>query len=182
LTPLSGDCFNQIELYRPERLPVELLPDLSTVSDDELTLLLAQREAEEDAISKRRRLLHGRIDILRGERTSRLKAQVAAGGGADFPSPTSLDRPLYAGTGDVSSEDALMPLPDLAAISGDDLRTMIRALEHEEDDISLNRRFLQGQVDILRAERAKRSRDSGGGHVNPGDLGPILRGGPAEAA
>jgi hypothetical protein len=159
---------------------VEPLPDLSTLSDDDLTDLLRQRETDEDAISKRRRLLHGRIDILRGERTARLKAQVAAGG-VDLPSPTSLDRPLYAGTGDLPSEDDLSPLPDLATLADDDLRTMIRELEHEEDDISLERRFYQGQVDILRAERAKRARGGGGGHVETGDLGSILGGGHDEA-
>ena len=155
---------------------MEPLPDLSTLTDDELTLLLRQRETDEDAVSKRRRLLHGRIDILREERISRLKAQVAAGG-AEFPSPTTLDRPLYSGSGEVPEEDDLMPLPDPPTILDDDLRAMIRALEHEEDDISLNRRFLQGQVDILRAERAKRSRGSGHDHVDPGDLGSILGGG-----
>ena len=68
---------------------MEPLPDLSTLSDDDLSALLRRRETEEDAISQRRRLLHGRIDILRGERTARLKAQVAAGN-VDLPAPTSL--------------------------------------------------------------------------------------------
>lgn len=155
---------------------MEPLPDLSTLSDDDLIELLRQREAEEDAISKRRRLLHGRIDILRGERTARLKAQVAAGS-VDLPAPASLERPLYAGTGTFPDDDELAPLPDLATLSDDDLRAMIRELEQEEDDISLTRRFYQGQVDILRAERAKRAREGGDGHVAPDDLGPILGGG-----
>ena len=165
-----------------ERLRVEPLPDLSTLTDDDLTELLRRREDEEDAISRRRRLLHGRIDILRGERTVRLKAQVAAGG-VELPAPTSLDRPLYAGTGSLPVEDAdgLSPLPDLASIGDEELRATIRELEHEEDDISLERRFLQGQVDILRAERTKRSRGSAGGHVAPDDLGSILGGRSASA-
>lgn len=160
---------------------MEPLPDLSTLSDDDLNELLRQREADEDAISQRRRLLHGRIDILRGERTARLKARLAAGD-VDLPAPTSLDRPLYAGTGALPEDDDLTPLPDLATLSDDDLRSTIRELEHEEDDISLTRRFYQGQVDILRAERAKRSREGGDGHVAPDDLGPILGGGPGGAA
>ncbi len=161
---------------------MEPLPDLSTLSDDDLAVLLREREEGEDAVSKRRRLLHGRIDILRGERTARLKKQVAADGGVDMPAPTSLDRPLYTGTGEPTSEDDLQPLPDLATLSDDDLRTMIRALEQEEDDISLTRRFFQGQVDILRAERAKRVRSDGSLHVAPDDLGPILGGGHDGAA
>ena len=58
---------------------METLPDLLSLSDDELSALLAQIEDGEEAISQRRRVLHGRIDILRAERTERLKAQVAAG-------------------------------------------------------------------------------------------------------
>ena len=49
------------------------LPDLSTLSDDELKRLIDQLEHEEDEISYRRRLLHGRLDILRAERTARLR-------------------------------------------------------------------------------------------------------------
>ena len=45
----------------------------------------------------------------------------------------------------------------------------------EEDDISLNRRVMHAQIDIIRAERAKRSR--AGEHVDADDLGPILGGG-----
>ena len=67
------------------------------------------------------------------------------------------------------------PLPDLAELSDEALWAAIRALEHEEDDISLNRRVMHGQIDIIRAERAKRAR--GGQHVDAGDLGSILGGG-----
>jgi hypothetical protein len=52
---------------------VDPLPDLSTISDDDLKKLIAELEQEEDEISYRRRLLHGRLDILRAERTARLK-------------------------------------------------------------------------------------------------------------
>lgn len=157
------------------------LPDLSTLSDEALVLLLEERAAAEDAISKRRRLLHARIDLLRHERTLRLKAQLDAGG-SDLPTPSSLDRPLWAGSGEVPEADELPPLPDLARVGDEELRSMIRELEHEEDDISLGRRFLQGQVDILRAERAKRSRGGPLDHVAPGDLGRILKSGPDRGA
>ena len=49
------------------------LPDLSTLSDDQLKKLIDELEREEDEISYRRRLLHGRLDILRAERTARLR-------------------------------------------------------------------------------------------------------------
>lgn len=157
------------------------LPDLTTLSDEGLVSLLEERAAEEDAISKRRRLLHGRIDLLRHERTARLKAQLDAGE-TDFSAPSTLDRPLYAGSGEVPADDELGPLPDLATISDDELRGLIGALEQEEDDISLGRRFLQGQVDILRAERALRARGGAHEHVAPGDLGGILQRGPDRGA
>jgi hypothetical protein len=151
-----------------------MLPDLLPLSDAELSTLLAQLEDGEDAISRRRRVLHGRIDILRAERTERLKTQVAAGSFEAKP-PTSLERPLYSGTGDVPAEAELDPLPDLASLDDDALWVEIRRLEQEEDDISLNRRVMHAQIDIIRAERAKRSRS--GAHVDAGDLGPILGGG-----
>ena len=151
------------------------LPDLLPLSDDELSALLERLEEGEDAISRRRRVLHGRIDILRAERTERLKAQLNAG--SFEPGPvTSLERPLYAGTGELPPEGDLDALPDLAELDDDALWAEVRRLEQEEDDISLGRRVLHGQIDIVRAERAKRSR-AGGGHVGAGDLGPILGGG-----
>ena len=52
---------------------MEALPDLGTLSDEDLKELIERLEAEEDEVSYRRRLLQGRIDILRAERTARLK-------------------------------------------------------------------------------------------------------------
>jgi len=153
---------------------VETLPDLLSLSDTELSALLTQIEDREDAISRRRRVLHGRIDILRTERTERLKAQVAAGSFETKPL-TSFERPLYEGTGNLSAEVDLEPLPDLASIDDAALWAEIRRLEQEEDDISLNRRVMHGQIDIIRAERAKRARS--GEHVEADDLGSILGGG-----
>jgi hypothetical protein len=49
----------------------EALPDLSSLGDDELRALVVALEREEDDISLHRRILHGRIDILRAERERR---------------------------------------------------------------------------------------------------------------
>jgi hypothetical protein len=54
---------------------VEPLPDFASLSDEELKELIERLEAEENEVSYRRRLLQGRIDILRAERTARLKGQ-----------------------------------------------------------------------------------------------------------
>ena len=51
------------------------------------------------------------------------------------------------------------PLPDLVALTDDDLRVMIRELEKEEDEISFRRRVLHGRIDILRAELVARLRE-----------------------
>lgn len=58
---------------------MEPLPDLSTLSDDDLRSMIRDLEREEDEISFRRRVLHGRIDILRAELVARLREQVSAG-------------------------------------------------------------------------------------------------------
>ena len=58
---------------------MEPLPDLSTLTDDELRATIRDLEAEEDEVSFRRRVLHGRIDILRAELVARLREQVSAG-------------------------------------------------------------------------------------------------------
>jgi anti-sigma-K factor RsiG len=62
-----------------ERVPVEALPDLSSLTDDDLRVMIRDLEKEEDEISFRRRVLHGRIDILRAELVARLREQVSAG-------------------------------------------------------------------------------------------------------
>jgi hypothetical protein len=54
---------------------MESLPDLATLSDDDLKTLIDELTAEENEVSFRRRLLQGRIDILRAERTARLKGK-----------------------------------------------------------------------------------------------------------
>ncbi|CAN5142965.1 hypothetical protein BH20ACT13_BH20ACT13_17260 [soil metagenome] len=54
-------------------------PDLTTLSDDDLRVMIRDLEKEEDEVSFQRRMLHGRIDILRAELVARLREQVSAG-------------------------------------------------------------------------------------------------------
>ena len=58
---------------------MEPLPDLATLSDSDLKELIDQLQREEQEVSYRRRLLHGKIDILRAELVARLQRQVGAG-------------------------------------------------------------------------------------------------------
>jgi anti-sigma-K factor RsiG len=52
---------------------VEPLPDLATLSDADLKKLIAELTQEENQVSYQRRLLHGKIDILRAELVARLQ-------------------------------------------------------------------------------------------------------------
>ena len=58
---------------------MEPLPDLKTLSDQELRDLIRDLVREERDVSYRRRLLHGKIDILRAELVARLQKQVGEG-------------------------------------------------------------------------------------------------------
>jgi hypothetical protein len=63
---------------------VEPLPDLASLSDSELRELIAELKKEEDELSYRRRILHGKIDILRAELVARLQRSVEAGEGTSL--------------------------------------------------------------------------------------------------
>jgi hypothetical protein len=151
----------------------EPLPELSTLSDDELHRRIRALETEEDSISFRRRVLHGRIDILRGEYVSRLRAQMAEEGTVHESAPGPLVRSIFEGTGEVPERMELAPLPDFDTLSDAELRAMVHELEREEDDISLRRRFLHGQIDILRAARYERLRS---GSLDVSELVRVLTG------
>lgn len=58
---------------------MEPLPDFASLSDEDLRQLIEELEREESDVSYRRRLLQGRIDILRAERTARMRRSVEAG-------------------------------------------------------------------------------------------------------
>lgn len=52
---------------------MEPLPDLASLSDQDLKQLIEGLTKEEQEVSYRRRILHGQIDILRAELVARLK-------------------------------------------------------------------------------------------------------------
>jgi hypothetical protein len=53
----------------------ETFPDLGSLSDLELKDVIRQLTEEETEISYKRRILHGKIDILRAELVNRLRNQ-----------------------------------------------------------------------------------------------------------
>ena len=52
---------------------MEPFPDLGTLTDDDLKRLIDELTTEEQEVSYRRRILHGKIDILRAELVARLQ-------------------------------------------------------------------------------------------------------------
>jgi hypothetical protein len=57
----------------------DTFPDLGSVSDEELKELIHKLTEEENEISYRRRVLHGKIDILRAELVTRLRHKRESG-------------------------------------------------------------------------------------------------------
>ena len=64
------------------------LPELGSLSDEELKKLIDDLEREEREVSYRRRLLHGKIDILRAELVVRLQSS----GGRSVLEQVDVDR------------------------------------------------------------------------------------------
>jgi hypothetical protein len=65
-----------LESLRKRRLPaMDTFPDLGSMTDSELKEVIRELTEEEMEISYKRRLLHGKIDILRAELVSRLRDQ-----------------------------------------------------------------------------------------------------------
>ena len=53
----------------------DTFPDIGSIDDQQLKALIDELADEERELSYRRRLLHGRIDILRAELVNRLKVK-----------------------------------------------------------------------------------------------------------
>ena len=153
----------------------EWVSDIGSMSDAELKNLIGELASTEQDISYGRRILHGKIDLLRAELVNRLRARHDAGQesitDADVAKLTDLiaaaaegDSPggeLAEATDDTSSAKAATKMdsfPDLGALDDPQLKEMIRTLTDEEREISYQRRILHGKIDILRAELVNRMR------------------------
>jgi len=83
----------------------ETFPDLGSLSDKELKDMIDNLTAEENEISYKRRVLHGKIDILRAELVNRLRQKREAGesmiSGADVEQLTR----ILSGEGEAPAED-----------------------------------------------------------------------------
>ncbi|MDQ3644661.1 MAG: hypothetical protein M3356_04025 [Actinomycetota bacterium] len=54
-------------------MDMDTFPDLGALTDPELKDMISQLTAEEQEVSYQRRILHGKIDILRAELVNRLR-------------------------------------------------------------------------------------------------------------
>lgn len=137
---------------------MEPLPDLGTLSDDDLKRLIDELVREEDDVSFRRRMLQGRIDILRSGQGS---------GGREID-VESLARAL---AGRTAGDDTALP---------PEVREELSDLSQQEREISDRRRLLHAKIDMLRAELVARLQKSGGKsvleHVDAQRLSEILAG------
>jgi hypothetical protein len=79
---------------------VEPLPDLGSLSDEELKRLIEDLEGQEREVSYQRRLLHGKIDILRAELVARLQKS----GGRSVLDEVDVDRLTEILTGKAAPE------------------------------------------------------------------------------
>ena len=68
----------------------ETFPDLGSLSDQALKDVIQQLTEEELEVSYRRRILHGKIDILRAELVNRLRKKHESG--EDVLSVTDVDK------------------------------------------------------------------------------------------
>jgi hypothetical protein len=71
-----------------ERHTVEPLPEFSSLSDEQLKEMIGDLEQQERDVSYQRRLLHGKIDILRAELVARLQSS----GGRSILDQVDVDR------------------------------------------------------------------------------------------
>ena len=79
---------------------MEPLPDLGSLSDEELKRLIEDLEGQEREVSYQRRLLHGKIDILRAELVARLQKS----GGRSVLDEVDVDRLTEILTGKAAPE------------------------------------------------------------------------------
>ena len=142
----------------------------------ELRARRAEAEAEEESVSYLRRMLQGRIDIMRAElerRRSLPGARDVSGLVAALPAILSDAKPsgfdampkirMPLGNGKprrrlerLVSDETIARLPELDV---DELARAVEDLSREEEAVSANRQAVQRVVDLLRGELARRYRD-----------------------
>jgi hypothetical protein len=83
----------------------DTFPDLGALSDEELKKLIEDLTAEENEISYKRRVLHGKIDILRAELVNRLRQRRESGASLISGDDVQQLTEILAGKTQTSTED-----------------------------------------------------------------------------
>src|SRR4051795_12660530 len=166
-------------------LAEDYLAGLSSLPMDEVRSLRKESEQEETDLSYLRRLLQGRLDILRAELARRAGGsegglveslpQILADEGTSS-SPRGLGRHMAAEPSRADSHrrhvEALVADVDLSNPSAHDEQSLRRALdvlEREEQEVSDKRRAVQNVMDASTAEITRRYRE---GDADVSDLLP----------
>lgn len=164
------------QLPSPEELLSEdLLHRLDTLDTAELRRVRGACEAAEEGISYARRLLQGRLDILRaglderadpeaGRLLAELPALLADDGHVADPMQARATRVRVPADADRYSDliDTVITEDELPAIGGNDLEGVERvteALTAVERELSDRRRALFARIDAVRAELVARYKD-----------------------
>jgi hypothetical protein len=98
-------------MVEPDDVGGEALLNLQDKTNDELRALLDELSTEENDLSYRRRVLHGRIDILRAELVRRLADEHR--GGHDVISGADIDRLVEILAGDLRAAKPAQPNDDI---------------------------------------------------------------------
>lgn len=162
---------------------MEMVPEVSQLDDDELRERIREARREEDRVSYERRILHGRIDVVRGEikaRIDRARGTGSAGDGLDAllarltdvlthqgPPPLAAELAELGQSLDEGAEPGIeLPdgeLPELGELADAELTAVVRALVRRERDVSDRRNDLHKVIDRLRTEHVARLQRQYGG-------------------
>lgn len=178
--PEEVDAVGRQQLERI--LADDFLDGLSDWSTADVRVARAECEAEEEAVSYARRLMQGRLDILRDELERRDRAEDSDGEVTDvlarLASVLSADRPAP-GTSPLQARATRLRVPAEAAdyeaevervVGGDflddlhrrptaELADAVERLASHEHELSRARRGLFDRIDRLRDELARRYKD-----------------------
>lgn len=148
----------------------------SGYSDDELRDRIREVKRDEEQVSYERRMLHGRIDVVRSEILARIDRRAGVSTTDEDPlqdlvrrlsdalthtGPPPIDEELarFGSDEDVSGEldeETLDELPELATLADGELTHLVRVLTAREQRTSARRQELHRELDRLRAEHVAR--------------------------
>jgi hypothetical protein len=150
------------------------MPD-SSFSDDELRDRIREVKRDEEQVSYERRMLHGRIDVVRSEILARIDRRTGVEEASDDLSdlvrrlsdalthtgPPPIDEELerFGATDELAAQpgdDTLEELPELPPLADAELTHLVRVLMAHEARTSARRQELHRELDKLRAEHVAR--------------------------